>query len=179
MDAKTAMRLMIDNSGLSDQELSQRMGKGRNYVYSMRKQGSMPKVDTFARFAHECGYRLMLEREDGEQIELCSRDDAVEYGRSAIVNGALLTDKSANEFSADPGTEYRHHSAREATEEEAKEVRKVVEQLENDPEAMERHRADNAKRLARERSARAARKEREEAFFKRPAGGDSGESQGT
>lgn len=76
MDAKTAMNLMIDNSGKTPAELSEDMGRGRTYIYTMRKQQSVPRVDTFARFCHVCGYKLKLEREDGRQIELYSEADS-------------------------------------------------------------------------------------------------------
>lgn len=75
MDAKTAMRWMMDASGVGPSELSRRLGHSRSYITASIAQGSIPKLDTFARIAHECGYRLVLETEDGSSgVELCADD---------------------------------------------------------------------------------------------------------
>lgn len=75
MDARTAMRWMMDASGVDPSELSRRLGHSRSYITASIAQGSIPKLDTFARIAHECGYRLVLEAGDGSSgVELYADD---------------------------------------------------------------------------------------------------------
>ena len=77
MDAKTAIADMVRTSGKAPGELSAAMGKGRTYVYSLLNHESVPRLDTFVRLAHACGYRLVLENKDGSRgVELYSDDDS-------------------------------------------------------------------------------------------------------
>lgn len=79
MDARTAMRWMMGASGVGPSELSRRLGRSRSYITASVAQVSVPKLDTFARIAHECGYRLILETEDGSRgVELYSDADEKE-----------------------------------------------------------------------------------------------------
>lgn len=76
MDAKTAIDGMFRASGKTPRELASDMGKGRTYVYSLLNHESVPRLDTFVRLAHACGYRLVLETEDGSRsVELYADDD--------------------------------------------------------------------------------------------------------
>lgn len=86
MDAKEATRRMIDASDKSPAEIGAAMGKSRTYVYTLRKQNSTPGMAAFARLAHTCGYRLMLRRDDGREIELYSPADAEAYTTNVINN---------------------------------------------------------------------------------------------
>lgn len=71
MDAKTAIQWMVISSGKTPSELASSIGKGRTYVYTVLNQESVPRLDTFARLARACGYRLVLETEDGSRgVEL-------------------------------------------------------------------------------------------------------------
>lgn len=76
MDAQTATNGMVSVSGKAPGELASAMGKGRTYVYSLLNHESVPRLDTFVRLAHACGYRLVLETEDGSRgVELYSDVD--------------------------------------------------------------------------------------------------------
>ena len=76
MDAQTATTGMVSVSGKAPGELAAAMGKGRTYVYSLLNHESVPRLDTFVRLAHACGYRLVLETEDGSRgVELYSEVD--------------------------------------------------------------------------------------------------------
>lgn len=76
MDAQTATNGMVSVSGKAPGELASAMGKGRTYVYSLLNHESVPRLDTFVRLAHACGYRLVLETEDGSRgVELYSEVD--------------------------------------------------------------------------------------------------------
>lgn len=76
MDAQTATNGMVGTSGKAPGELASAMGKGRTYVYSLLNHESVPRLDTFVRLAHACGYRLVLETEDGSRgVELYSEVD--------------------------------------------------------------------------------------------------------
>ncbi len=76
MDAKTAIQRMVVSSGKTPSELASSIGKGRTYVYTVLNQESVPRLDTFARLVRACGYRLVLETEDGSRgVELYSDVD--------------------------------------------------------------------------------------------------------
>ncbi|MDD6358984.1 MAG: helix-turn-helix transcriptional regulator [Parafannyhessea umbonata] len=76
MDAKTAIDGMVRASGKTPAEIAEAIGRSRTYVYTLMNQGSVPRLDTFARLAHECGYRLVLETADGSRgVELYADDD--------------------------------------------------------------------------------------------------------
>ncbi|KUH58693.1 hypothetical protein AUL39_06930 [Tractidigestivibacter scatoligenes] len=76
MDAKTAIQWMVISSGKTPSELASSIGKGRTYVYTVLNQESVPRLDTFARLARACGYRLVLETEDGSRgVELYTEVD--------------------------------------------------------------------------------------------------------
>lgn len=82
MDAKTAIADMVRASGKAPAEIAAAMGKGRTYVYSLLKHESVPRLDTFVRLAHACGYRLVLENEDGSRgVELYSEADERHFKR--------------------------------------------------------------------------------------------------
>lgn len=67
MDARAAMRWMMGASGVGPSELSRRLGHSRSYITASIAQGSIPRLDTFARIAPACGCRLVLETEDGSR----------------------------------------------------------------------------------------------------------------
>lgn len=76
MDAKTAIDDMFRASGKTPRELAAVMGKSRTYVYGLLNHESVPRLDTFVRLAHACGYKVMLETEDGSRgVELYADDD--------------------------------------------------------------------------------------------------------
>lgn len=71
MDVLQAIRRMIDGSGKSSSRLSRDMGHGDKYINIILVRKRIPRSDTLARIARVCGWRLVLEREDGsERIEL-------------------------------------------------------------------------------------------------------------
>lgn len=76
MDAKTAIDGMVRASGKSPAEIAEAIGRSRTYVYTLMNQGSVPRLDTFARLAHECGYRVMLQdAHTGDSVELYADED--------------------------------------------------------------------------------------------------------
>lgn len=78
MDAKTAIDGMVRASGKTPAEIAEAIGRSRTYVYTLMNQGSVPRLDTFARLAHECGYLVILENSrTSETVELYSRADSV------------------------------------------------------------------------------------------------------
>lgn len=89
MDAKTAIRKMVDSSGEAPGALASRIGRGRTYVYTILNQESVPRLDTFARLARACGYRLVLETKDGSKgVELCSEVDEQQEDAAAVFDEA-------------------------------------------------------------------------------------------
>lgn len=76
MDARTAMRWMMGASGVGPSDLSRRLGHSRSYITASIAQGGTPRLDTFARIARACGYRLVLETRDGSRgVELYDQGD--------------------------------------------------------------------------------------------------------
>jgi hypothetical protein len=69
-----AVKRMVDRSGRGAEDVSTSMGKTRTYVWSMLSQRSMPRVDTLARLAHECGYRMWLDS-GADRIEVYADGD--------------------------------------------------------------------------------------------------------
>lgn len=79
MEAWEAVRWMMGASGVGPSELSRRLGRSRSYITASVAQGSVPRLDTFVRLAHACGYRLVLETEDGSRgVELYADADEKE-----------------------------------------------------------------------------------------------------
>lgn len=63
-------------SGVGPSDLSRRLGHSRSYITASIAQGSIPRLDAFARMARACGCRLVLETEDGSRgVELYDRGD--------------------------------------------------------------------------------------------------------
>lgn len=79
MEAFEAVRRIVDGAGVSRAEASRRMGKGDKFINSILVRERTPRVDTLALIARACGWRLVLEREDGsERIELDHKQDSTE-----------------------------------------------------------------------------------------------------
>lgn len=145
MDAQTAIEGMIKKSGLTPAELSKALGKSRTYVYSLRSQGSIPSLDTFARLAHECGYKVMLETKDGSRsVELYSGVD-VSSEIAAWFNQACRD--SSGEEAPIPYYSASDHYA--TTNEEADSMRNAElaheERMKSDPEYRAAYAERNAK----------------------------------
>ncbi|WP_298578874.1 hypothetical protein [uncultured Olegusella sp.] len=76
METVKAVRHIVDGTGVSHAEVSRRMSRGIKFVDSILTRERVPRVDTLALIAHACGWRLVLEREDGsERIELEPKQD--------------------------------------------------------------------------------------------------------
>lgn len=76
MDARTDIGGMVRASGKTPGELSYAMGKSRTYAYGLLNHESVPRLDTFVRLAHACGYRIMLQdAHTGDSIELYADED--------------------------------------------------------------------------------------------------------
>ena len=55
------LRTVLDTSDRSQAEITRSLGMTRTYLSSLVYQGDIPRIDTLARIAHECGYRIYLE----------------------------------------------------------------------------------------------------------------------
>lgn len=77
MDAVKAIRRMTDSAGVSHAALSRSMNRAYKYVDNLLSMQRDPSLSIAAELASVCGWRLVLEREDGsERIELePKRDD--------------------------------------------------------------------------------------------------------
>lgn len=76
MEAWEAVRWMMAASGVGPSELSRRLGRSMSYITASIAQGGTPRLDTFARMAHACGCRLVLETRDGSRgVELYGQED--------------------------------------------------------------------------------------------------------
>lgn len=60
MDAKQALRSLVDNSGKSQRAISRELGKTDNYVSALFSMGRAPGSDLMAAIAQACGYTLAL-----------------------------------------------------------------------------------------------------------------------
>ena len=68
------VRHMVDKSGMTQSDVSEKMGKGRGYVLTMTSRGSSPSAANLAKLAKACGYRLVLEGH-GESLCIVENDD--------------------------------------------------------------------------------------------------------
>lgn len=87
MDAPAAIARMVEKSQRTATDVSRSMGKNRNYVAVLEKQQSVPKMNTFCRLAHECGYRVLAVRDDADDcFELYSDEDSRDYVRNLLAH---------------------------------------------------------------------------------------------
>lgn len=85
MEAWKAVRGMMGASGIGPSDLSRRLGHSRSYITASIAQSGTPRLDTFARIARACGYRLVLETEDGSRgVELYSEVDEKQEDSTAV-----------------------------------------------------------------------------------------------
>ena len=76
MDTVKAVRRIVDDAGVSRAALSRSMGRAHKFVDTYLSRGTDPSLSVAAELARACGWRLVLEREDGsERIELDPRQD--------------------------------------------------------------------------------------------------------
>lgn len=68
------VRHMVEKSGMTQSDVSEKMGKGRGYVLTMTSRGSSPSAANLAKLAKACGYRLVLEGH-GESLCIVENDD--------------------------------------------------------------------------------------------------------
>ena len=59
MNASEAMRHMIAASGKSGRQVSREIGRSDTFISASLAQGTCPRVDTLAKIAHACGYRIV------------------------------------------------------------------------------------------------------------------------
>lgn len=174
MDANKAMRLMIDGSGETPAQLGNAMGVSRTYIYTLRTQAPKPRIDTFARLAHECGYQLMLQRKGGgEEIEIYSPEDARDLldtlAAGDIARAYTVADKELI-------AQYDHAGVGISDY-----VKIAIRNTLKDPDFLRKHEGDSERDMwaAADEAIRGRIREREEAFFKKPeekpADSDSGE----
>lgn len=73
MSYKQIVRRLVDSSGVSMRQLSDRMGRSPNYVYNLANEQGGLELSTFQSLADACGYDLILRpRGDGDPIPVTS-----------------------------------------------------------------------------------------------------------
>lgn len=70
MDSITAIYKMMDSCGTTPYKLSRDMGRAKQYMDSLIRRGTTPRVDTMSEIALACGYRIVLEPSDPERPTL-------------------------------------------------------------------------------------------------------------
>lgn len=71
MRADKVLLAIIAKEGLTDSEVSSRIGKSPRYLDSIRYRHAMPKTDTMATVCDAIGYDLLVRsRDDGYEIEI-------------------------------------------------------------------------------------------------------------
>ena len=100
MDTTTAIREMIEASGLTHRQIASRMGRYDAYVSQLVSRGTEPRVDTLASVARSCGYRLQLVPLDGGASitigdDAPDRDDAptIDQARALLARAAAILDQ--------------------------------------------------------------------------------------
>lgn len=77
MDAREALRYIIERSGKPKTSISTALGKSQGYINAYLTVGRSPGVDVLASIASECNYDLVLvDRSTGDAIKIDGmRDD--------------------------------------------------------------------------------------------------------
>ena len=76
METVKAVRHIVDGAGVSHAALSKRMGRAHKFVDTYLSRQTDPSLSVAAELARACGWRLVLEREDGsERLDLDPRQD--------------------------------------------------------------------------------------------------------
>ena len=60
MNPSEAMRHMIETSGKSGRQVAREIGRSDTFISASLAQGVCPRMDTFARVAHVCGYEVIV-----------------------------------------------------------------------------------------------------------------------
>lgn len=94
----------MESSGLTPTELSRRLGKSRSYISSFFTHDRSLRAETLSRIAHECGFRLVLER-DGSKVEVYSEDDLERRLRSRLEEEGSTTEDGATPPPARPSVD--------------------------------------------------------------------------
>lgn len=61
MNVSESIRRMCEKSGKGPVEVSYAIGRSKAFLSSALTRGTIPRVDTLAKVAQACGYRLVLE----------------------------------------------------------------------------------------------------------------------
>ena len=102
-DIDSLIRRMIFWSGISGTEVSRRIGRSDNYIWSMLRNGTMPGVDLLAAIAEACGYVVTVRETQGhESWELSVRDGQLvveeEYGPEHLAEKAQAEDRAFERY---------------------------------------------------------------------------------
>lgn len=60
------IRYAVAKSGKSGTDISREIGRSDNFIWSLLRNGSMPRLDTFVSIANACGYEFLLQGDGGE-----------------------------------------------------------------------------------------------------------------
>ena len=102
MDSITALRAMVEASGLTHRQIARRLGKYDAYVSQIMTRGRDAQASTLADIAHACGYRLdLVPLDGGDPITIGRGDDGdgdqgatIDQARALIARGLAMLDRA-------------------------------------------------------------------------------------
>ena len=76
MQAKEVIRAMIEDSGISQRQVSLSMGRSGHFISSVLGNGRMPNIELMAEMADSAGFDLVLRnRHTGNEIQIDPPDN--------------------------------------------------------------------------------------------------------
>ena len=97
MDSASALRYVVETSGLTHRQIAHRLGRYDSYVSQVLTRSGAPGADTIATIARACGYRLELVPMDGGEavtIGEAMADDA-DGASDRLVQARALVHRAA------------------------------------------------------------------------------------
>lgn len=68
MKAKQAVKRMIEESGETGYSVAKKMGMNNNYVYTLLTRPTEPNIGTLTKIADVCGYDIVAQKRDDDDI---------------------------------------------------------------------------------------------------------------
>ena len=75
MDAMNIVRDLLDESDMGQRELSRRMNRSDNFIFSTLKRNTDPRISTFLTILHTLGYNLYVTTANGKPIIEVTKPD--------------------------------------------------------------------------------------------------------
>ena len=63
-DTRAALRMMVYDSGVTQREISARLGATPTYISTYMSKNTSPSAEKFVRFAHACGWKVQIVKDD-------------------------------------------------------------------------------------------------------------------